>query len=315
MHIKRSKLHGSYVQVANEVVRDRRLSFMARGILVFLLSLPDGARQDAHTLADQNPGLGRRGVSKALDELIAYGYYVRRTVRDPLTGRVRTETAVFDTPQNETSQVAPMAAIPSNGGPTGGDAVKNPKGFKTQEENKTPNPNPAPTIEARKPVRPVAVPGEGGEGSSPIDDKTDKTAACAALVARLGLVEPRLTVGMREMPKVAPLVADWLDRGATETQIRTVLTTGLPDDLRSPVALILHRLKAKMPARVTSAPKAVKAPAVECDDCARPVARPGRCSLCVAESSGRKPGPIADVSRHVAMARELLTRRAAVVAA
>ncbi|WP_406313238.1 helix-turn-helix domain-containing protein [Streptosporangium sp. NBC_01639] len=308
MHVKRSKLHGSYTQVANAVLRDRRLSFMARGILVFLLSLPDGARQDAHTLADQHPGLGRRGVSKALDELITHGYYVRRAVRDPLTGRVRTETAVFDTPQNETSQVAPMTAMPSNGGPTGGDAVKNPKGFKTQEENKTPNP--APPSEVREPLRPVAAPVAGGEGST----TSDKTAACAALVARLGRVEPRLTVGMQEMPKVAPLVAEWLDRGATEGQIRAVLATGLPDDLRSPVALIIHRLKAKMPARIVAAPQVIKAPAVECPDCARPVARPGRCSLCVAESSGRKPGPVADVARHVAMARELLTRRAVVAA-
>jgi hypothetical protein len=137
---------------------------------------------------------------------------------------------------------------------------------------------------------------------------------CAALIARLSRVEPRLTVGTREMPKVAPLVADWLDRGATETQIRTVLTTGLPDDLRSPVALIIHRLKAKMPAGVSAAPKAVKVASAECDDCARPVRSPGLCSLCIAEGNG-KPRPIADVARHVALARELLTRRTAAVAA
>ncbi|GHG45819.1 hypothetical protein GCM10018779_02000 [Streptomyces griseocarneus] len=30
----------------------------------------------------ENPGLGRWGVAKAVEELIELGYYVRRTVRD-----------------------------------------------------------------------------------------------------------------------------------------------------------------------------------------------------------------------------------------
>ncbi len=291
------------------VLRDSRLSFTARGILAFLLSLPDGARHDAHTLADGNPGVGRRGVSKALDELILHGYYVRRAVRDD-AGRVRTETAVYDTPQGKGSQLKPTDAFPSSGGPIDGVAVTNPKGFKTQEENT--NPPTTATSEVPEPVRPADVVTEGGEGSNSLDDKT---AACAALVARLGRVEPRLTVGQREMGRVLPLVAEWLGRGATEAQIRATLTTGLPDELRSPVALIIHRLKAKMPAPMAVAPKVVKVPAAECSECSRPVARPGVCSLCVAESD-RKPGPIADVARHVAIARELLTaRRPAAVAA
>lgn len=79
--------------MGNGVPRDRRLSFTARGVLAYLLSLPDGACEDVRTLADKNPGLGHRGVSKALDALVGYGYYVRRTVRDEDSGQVRTENA------------------------------------------------------------------------------------------------------------------------------------------------------------------------------------------------------------------------------
>ncbi|RSO05647.1 hypothetical protein DMH18_30705 [Streptomyces sp. WAC 06783] len=80
--------------LANGTIRDRRLSFTARGILAHLLSLPDGAREDVRTLADRNPGVGRRGVSKAVQGLEDAGYYIRRTIRGPETGRVWTETFV-----------------------------------------------------------------------------------------------------------------------------------------------------------------------------------------------------------------------------
>ncbi|GGP84407.1 helix-turn-helix domain-containing protein [Streptosporangium pseudovulgare] len=308
MRIHRSKRSAFFTVIGNEVLRDRRLSLTARGLLAYLLSLPDGTRQDIRTLAAENSE-GKTAIAAAMRELIQHGYMTRNRVRSD-TGRVSTVVDVYDTPQTgenaEFPQVAPKPDAPDTGEPNTGASGTTPKGVKNQEKETNP-----PAVETSEAQKPADTTGKGGEEASP---DNDEMAACAALMGRLGRVEPRLTIGRRDLAKVAPLVAEWLDRGATETQIRTVLTTALPDELRSPVALIIHRLRDKMPARVAAAPKAAKAASAECDDCARPVPAPGRCPQCVTGST-RKPGPIADVARHVAMARELLTRRAVPLAA
>ena len=122
----------AFTVLGNEVLRDRRLSFTARGILSYLLSLPDGAREDVRTLADKNPGLGRRGVAKALDELIALGYYARRTLRDEDSGQIRTTTYVFDTPQPPGT---PLPAPAGTGGTKAGKPGSPLKGKRTGEKN------------------------------------------------------------------------------------------------------------------------------------------------------------------------------------
>ncbi|MFJ3707340.1 helix-turn-helix domain-containing protein [Streptomyces sp. NPDC090053] len=116
MRIHLSARTRAFTVLGNEVLRDRRLSFTARGILAYLLSLPDGAREDVRTLADRNPGLGRRGVANALDELVELGYYIRRTVKDAGTGQVRTETYLFDAPQTADVPQTADAPLPA---PTG----------------------------------------------------------------------------------------------------------------------------------------------------------------------------------------------------
>ncbi|WP_436786575.1 hypothetical protein [Yinghuangia sp. YIM S10712] len=95
MHIHLTARTHAFTSIGNEVLQDRRLSFTARGILVYLLSLPDGSPMDVRALADEHPHLGRRAISKAVDELIELGYYERRTVRYRQTGQVRTEVHVY----------------------------------------------------------------------------------------------------------------------------------------------------------------------------------------------------------------------------
>lgn len=138
MRIHRTQHTSGFAVLSNAVLRDRRLSFSARGVLAYLLSLPDGAREDVRTLADRNPGLGRRGVSKAVAELIEHGYYVRRNVRDAETGQVRTETFVFDVPQDADS---PLPATAGTGRPGDGKTGRLPKGVKNPGEEPSPNPH------------------------------------------------------------------------------------------------------------------------------------------------------------------------------
>lgn len=141
MRIQISPRKRAFTVLGNEVVRDRRLSFTARGILCYLLSLPDGSREDVRTLADKHPGVGRRGVAKAVDELVRYGYHLRRTVRDPQTGHVRTETFVYDTPHTGDRPEPPQpdpdpapATDPGTGEREDGETGASPLGTETTEE-------------------------------------------------------------------------------------------------------------------------------------------------------------------------------------
>ncbi|GAA0835658.1 hypothetical protein ACFQVD_00875 [Streptosporangium amethystogenes subsp. fukuiense] len=310
MRTHRTPQHTRFTILPNAALQCRSLSILARGLLAYLLSLPSGAPQSIETLAAENPE-GKTAIARAQRELIAAGYV--RIVRERVErGRFTTTVHVYDTPQS--SQVAPMSDTPdigepNTGAPQCGPTDSNPKGFKEGKKETLP---PSPRMAATTGEPATASKGtEGTEGESSIDER--QTLVCVDLVARLGRDEPRLALGQRETPKVVPLVAEWLARGATEMHIRRVLTDRLPAEVRSPVGLIVHRLTDKMPP--VPAPKAAPVHAAECPECARPVARPGVCSLCVAQGD-RKPGPVADVARHVAMARELLTaRRPAAVAA
>lgn len=62
-----------YVHVHNDDVRDERLSFRARGLLIFLLSLPKDADWTAEQLAAHTPETVEE-VRAAMRELQANGY-------------------------------------------------------------------------------------------------------------------------------------------------------------------------------------------------------------------------------------------------
>ncbi|MEX2982809.1 helix-turn-helix domain-containing protein [Streptomyces sp. C36] len=293
MRIHLSARKRAFTVLGNEVLRDRRLSFTARGILAFLLSLPDGAREDVRTLADKNPGLGRRGVAKAVEELIELGYYVRRTVRDEETGQVQTETYVFDTPQ---PAGAPFPVPAGTGEAEAGKAGAFPKGNKNPEEEP---PTPAPA-------------GRAGEEASMVDD----TGRAAALLARLGTAEPKLTLGTAEALALAPLAAPWLERGLSELEIRNLLTAGLPPTVHSPRALLADRLIRKLPApRTRRDAAAPAAPLAECGECRDPLPRGQQSSICaacagVAALSGPAAvGGMGHVTDHVAALRAVLRGR------
>lgn len=65
---------GKFVQIANEAMQERRLSFTARGILAFVLSLPPDKHLTAEWLETQSAD-SRRDVRAALRELESLGYY------------------------------------------------------------------------------------------------------------------------------------------------------------------------------------------------------------------------------------------------
>lgn len=104
---KRPEKHFTVIQ--NQVIRDRGLSWRARGILVYLLSQPDDWKTTAAHLTAVGVE-GRDSVRIALSELETRGYLQRRKHQDE-RGRWTTAIYVFDDPQNPQENPQPMTAF------------------------------------------------------------------------------------------------------------------------------------------------------------------------------------------------------------
>ncbi|MEU3564109.1 MULTISPECIES: hypothetical protein [unclassified Kitasatospora] len=181
---------------------------------------------------------GRGAVRRALKELKDAGYYRVDRVR-MADGTVRSEAHVFDTPQPE-----PAVPRPASGGRGTGITV-------------TP---------------PVKDPGQ--EPTLP----DERTRAAVATLFRVIRPEPRLRLGEAEARTLAPLVAQWLERGCDEAGLAHALLPGLPQPMHSPTAILRDRLRRKLPPERPEAPPPT--PYTECGRCHDPVPRPGICRAC-----------------------------------
>ncbi|MEY9870932.1 hypothetical protein ABH931_000386 [Streptacidiphilus sp. MAP12-33] len=135
--------------------------------------------------------------------------------------------------------------------------------------------------------------------------------AAVATLFRVLRPEQRLRLGTAEALSLAPLVAGWLDRGASEQELATALLSGLPSRIHAPVALLRHRLTQKLPPERPPAAAVPKPRWHECGRCADPVPEPGICRPC-AGLVPRQPavGPVsATTARGAALVRAALRGR------
>ena len=102
-----------YTVISNAAINDARLSFRARGVLVWLLAKPDDWTTSAEALATQATE-GRDAVRSAMRELVDAGYIVRDKHRGP-GGTWTSCLTIYEEPQ-----VAPEPGNPSTDNqPTG----------------------------------------------------------------------------------------------------------------------------------------------------------------------------------------------------
>lgn len=87
---------GRYVQIRNGALQDNRLSFRARGVMAYVLSMPPEMAVNAAEMA-KDTREGRDAVRGALKELEEFGY-LRRIRTSGGRGAIRTETVVTDDP-------------------------------------------------------------------------------------------------------------------------------------------------------------------------------------------------------------------------
>ena len=91
-----------FVQVENSTVRDPRLSLKATGLLIYLISLPQGSPIGSRVLARRKPD-GRTASMSAFKELRDFGYVEQRSHRGK-DGTFTTTTHVYEVPPGSVSQ-------------------------------------------------------------------------------------------------------------------------------------------------------------------------------------------------------------------
>ncbi|MFD8786228.1 helix-turn-helix domain-containing protein [Kitasatospora sp. NPDC059599] len=253
------------------VVRKHSLSWAARGLLSYLLSLPDGAREDIRTLAAKSVE-GRATVSRALRELETAGHYIRRTLRDPVTGQVRTVVSVHEVPVTTgkaVHAVPPLPVSPAAGAPGPG------------------------AVGAGKAGSPSKEP-KGEEMEEPSVLPSRRSTAGMALLLDLGRREPRMALAGKPLSDQAARVEGLLAGGWTREALTGILAAPLPERVTHSVGAILAGRLAKVPS-VPAAPSTTDGPRRhECPGwdgmCGRPVAGAGRrCGRC---SPGEEVGQL-----------------------
>lgn len=105
--IRSPRLESNFSVISNSVIRDNRLSYRARGVLLEILSRPDNWRVSGDSLARSGKE-GRDAILTALKELRDCGY-IRTVVERMPNGTFETKNFVFDTPQD---------VVPNPGNPT-----------------------------------------------------------------------------------------------------------------------------------------------------------------------------------------------------
>ncbi|MCP3817943.1 helix-turn-helix domain-containing protein [Streptomyces sp. A3M-1-3] len=265
MRIHRTTQTRAFSTFANALLRDRSISWCAAGVLMYLLSLPSGARASIRSLAEQRKE-GRSRISDALRELEKARYLRRVVVKNPESGLLSTRYEVFDTPYDATAEpgepvVREVGRNLASGEPGVGVSGPLPKEEKTGEK------------EPPSPPVPASAPAPAPELSPAAD-----------LLRSFARHEPRLDISAAAAERLAPLVEQWQAAGVTGQALRAALTDGLPAPIHSPAALLEDRLRRKMPSPPAQpAPAPMRAPRLqaECEECRAPIPQPGRCRGCV----------------------------------
>ena len=101
--IRSPRAESNFSVISNSVIRDTRLSYRARGVLLEILSRPDNWRVSADSLA-RSGSEGRHAVLTALKELREVGYMRTERLRKD-NGQFETVSIVYDTPHYESTGV------------------------------------------------------------------------------------------------------------------------------------------------------------------------------------------------------------------
>lgn len=294
MNIERGpRKERGFVILDNALAQNRALSFGARGLAAYILSLPPGARADIKTLAAENPE-GRTAIAGYMRELEEARLLVR-TTRQGERGRFITTCTLYEEPQDPesmppslakpwskakarsgaSSQVGPKTAKPNFGQPNPGrpnfgQTDFTPFGGKEPRERTTPYRPPANEPDA------VPAPRAGGGGGAAPEERGDDAAFVDALPYR------GRTPGRKTREHLIARVAAAFAAGWTPEALRGYLTDGT-DTAKSLAAVYRHRMDpGELPDAPAARPVTTAVPMQGCEECGRGfrAPEPGLCRDC-----------------------------------
>jgi hypothetical protein len=108
--IRKPRPERNFTILENAMLRDDELTLKALGLLVRLLSYPDGWRTDYRTLAKQYKRDGETSFRTAYKELEQAGYLTRQKIRDA-DGRWTTITTIHEDPCSPTHRRRSAPAV------------------------------------------------------------------------------------------------------------------------------------------------------------------------------------------------------------
>ncbi|MGW6202362.1 hypothetical protein ACWF9B_01720 [Streptomyces sp. NPDC055089] len=136
------------------------------------------------------------------------------------------------------------------------------------------------------------------------------------LLAALGETAPTLTLSEVNCVTLAPQLSEWFERGATEAEVMSALTQGLPAVIHSPVAFLGARLLKKLPPARIAPVRQVVLRTLECSECRAPGSpegmRGGVCGACRGNPASAPAGPVGAVPEQGVRARMSAVRAALV---
>jgi hypothetical protein len=291
MQVKRTKHTSGFTVLPNSILQRQDLSLTARGLLGLLLSQPENTAVTVKELTE-DVAEGQKRVTNAMKELQAHGYVICTRMQNE-RGHWATSVEVFDVPQSE----APKSDEPKPGRPKRRLAGINPFGEKNQEKN-PPVPKPSVAVEDAEGARGEEAP------------QSQETGRAAAVLGRLSDAVPSLKLSASDVLKLAPVAAQWLERGVSELQLRNELTEGLPATIKSPRALLADRLTRKMPPVPVVVEKLVECP--ECMGYLPRGQKTGICGRCAGvQPTASEPTPVGQSDEAASLLDAIRQRRSA----
>ena len=113
--IFRIKHESNFTVLANEMLNDKAISFKARGLLSFMLSMPNEWRFYRSEIKKHSNQDGGTAIGNAIKELIQAGYLTCKQLKDEQGKWQESEWEVRENPNKKPQQGKPSAGKPSAG--------------------------------------------------------------------------------------------------------------------------------------------------------------------------------------------------------
>ena len=99
MAIIRQKRKDRFSIIDNRIIENKKISFKARGLLIYMLAKPDDWKFYPDELAKHSDKDGVKAINTALQEIESVGYLVRKRKRDNKGHFKGIDYLLYETPQ------------------------------------------------------------------------------------------------------------------------------------------------------------------------------------------------------------------------